>query len=122
MFPVSRYVIVFLLRKRVAVDYDEYVRKRREEFFRRQQQYYSQFGGYNNPYGRPPYQGGSYYAGTQTPYQNPNGQTAQQPQPPKNEDPFEEFSSKPTGEKTQENNGDSDGFFDWASAKGQLYE
>lgn len=84
--PVSRYFIVFALRKRKAVDFEAYERARREAYIRRRQQYY-------NPY-QPPY-GGGYN-------QNPYGQNAGQASP-KKEEPFSEFSSQ--------KNEDSDGFF-----------
>ncbi len=98
--PLSRYIIIFVLRNRNPVDYDSYVRKQRADYIRSQQQYYNQFGnpynnnpyggnGYNNPYGGYNAQGGN--------PQNPqNGQNGQNPQGPAPEDPFEEFLSTHT--------------------------
>lgn len=99
--PLSRYIILFVLRNRQPIDYEEYMRKRREEYMRRQQEYYSRYGNpynnpyggnpYNNPYGnRPPYGG--------NPYNNP-AQGNPQPQA-KDEDPFEEFSSAKSGQSS----------------------
>ncbi len=93
--PLSRFIIIFVLRNRKAIDFNAYMRARREAFARRRQQ---QYQNYNNPYGNP-------YA------QNPHDPYGR-PQPPKNEEPFEEFSSssnKGTGSNKEEN---SDGFFD----------
>lgn len=66
--PVSRYIVVFVLRKNKNRPYEEYLRQRREEFLRRQSQ--NPYGAYG-PYG--PY--GSYgpYGGANGPYNNPNG-------------------------------------------------
>ena len=101
--PAARYITIFVVRKRAPFDYEGYMRAKREEYMRRQQQYGNP---YNSPYGNPygnsygnPYNGG--YA----------GQNGTQPQPPKTEDPFEEFASK--GDETDGNKGGgSDGFFD----------
>lgn len=85
--PLSRFVIIFCIRKNKAIDYEAHVRKQREEFMRRQQQYRKMYGNpynpYSNPYGNP-YQ-------TQNPYNA--GQTDEQKQPPK-EEPFSEFFSQ----------------------------
>lgn len=75
--PLSRYIVVFVLRKRKAIDYEAYMRARREAYAR---QYHNPYG---NPYGQS--QGNAY-------------------QPPKPEDPFEEFSSSKGGQ-------DEDDFF-----------
>ena len=90
--PLSRFIIVFAFRNRPAINYEDYVRAQREEYIRRRQQY-----GYGNPYGNPYGQGG--YAGPQNgPYQ-----------PPKPDEPFEEFSSD--GKQTEgEKGGSSDDF------------
>lgn len=83
--PVSRFIVIFVLRNRKAIDYDAYMRARREEYMRQRQQY----GGYG-------YGGGYGYRGS--PYANPYGnpyapqQPTQQPQKP--DDPFEEFSTE----------------------------
>ena len=110
--PLSRFIIMFVLRKREPIDYDAYMRARQAEYIRRQQQYYNQYG---NPYGGPRGPYGNPYGNPygQNPYvQNPyaNNHSA----PPKDE-PFEEFASdkkgKGGGEPFEEMNGDSDGFF-----------
>ena len=75
--PLSRYIIVFVLRKRQRIDYEAYIRARNEAYAR-------QYGQYRNPYG--------------SPYQNPNGnQQGNSYQQPKPEDPFEEFSASQNG-------------------------
>lgn len=62
--PLSRFIVIFILRNNTPVDYDALMRARREAYLRRQQQYGNPYGGYTPP--------------THTP-----------PTPP--EDPFEEF-------------------------------
>ena len=90
--PLSRYVIIFVLRKNKVVDYNAYVCAQREEYIRRHQ---AQYGNPNiNPYGTP-------YGQPFNQTYRPAGQTAKP-----DEDPFEEFSSQP---KTQTNS--SDEFF-----------
>ena len=74
--PLSRFIVIFILRTNQPVDYEALMRARREAYIRRQQYY-------NNPYGQNPYSRG--YAQPQQP--------SQQPQTPP-EDPFEEFSSE----------------------------
>ncbi len=115
--PVSRYIIIFVLKKRKPIDYDAWMRKRRADFMRQQQQY-NPYGGYygGNPYGGNPY-GGNPYGAPQNGQNTgaPNGQNT----PP--DDPFEEFSSSgantngqgaPTSENSTAGNvGDSDEFF-----------
>ncbi len=103
--PIARYITVFALRNREAIDYEEYMRKRREEFMRRQQQYYNSYGGPNmrSPYGPNPYGMGGY-----------NGQPQSAP---KEEDPFEEFASDNKGNTDGKKPADSgkeggDDFFD----------
>ncbi len=103
MLPVVRFIAIFALRKKVPVDYDEYMRKRREEYMRRQQQYYN--NGYGNPYGNP--YGQQPYGQNQNPYSPPK----------KEEDPFEELSKDKGGKMGKDEDelfGDSssDGFFD----------
>lgn len=71
--PLSRYIIVFVLRKRKAIDYEAYMRAKREEYVRQCQQYHTPYG---NPY--------------QSPY---GGQQGNSPTPPKPEEPFGEFTS-----------------------------
>lgn len=77
IFLPARYIIVFALRNRNAIDYEAYMRARREAYIRQQQQYNQQsYGGYDNSYNP--------YAAPRPPQQNT---------PKKPEDPFEEFSS-----------------------------
>ena len=108
--PLSRPIILFVLRNREPIDYEAMMRARREAYMRQQQQYYGQYGnpygrpngGYGNPYGNPH---GNPYG---NPYGAPNPNQNQTPTPP--EEPFEEFSStEGSGSSTS---GDSDGFFD----------
>ncbi len=108
--PISRYIIIFVIRKRKAIDYGEYMRARREAYYRQQQQYYNQYGNgnpYGNPYNRP-------YGNT--PYGNQQGYSSPTPNQPqtKPEDPFEEFaSSNASAQGNGEKGGDTgDGFFD----------
>lgn len=95
--PMSRYIVVCVLRNNKAVDYDEYMRQKREEYIRRHQQY--------NPYGHTPY--GPYsqhnpYA-NQPPYNDPSKGEGKKP-----EEPFEEFSSD---KKPDQTSGGDDPFF-----------
>lgn len=95
MFP-ARYIIIFVLRNRKAIDFEAYMKARRDAYIRQQQQYqqqYQQRYGNNNPYG------------------NPYGNPYSDPTPPKSamEDPFEEFSSGEKGNDTSQTN--SDDFF-----------
>lgn len=107
--PVSRFIVIFVLRNRNGIDYEAYMRARHEAYMRQQQQYggYNPYyGGYNrNPYGNP--------------YNNPYGNTQNAPKPP--EDPFGEFGNAPTqndtnaqstGAPSQPDPNDPDGFFD----------
>jgi hypothetical protein len=82
--PVSRFIMIFVLRKRPAIDYEAYMRARHEAYMRSQQQYYNQQNPYGNPYGNP-------YAGANSPYgqQRPDVNNG-----PKPADPFEEFESE----------------------------
>ncbi len=100
--PVSRFIILFVLRNRVAIDYEAYVRRRNEEFIRRQQQYYNTYG---NPYGNA-------YGGN--PYRREGGVNGQS-NAPQQEEPFGEFSSSSKGEKKEEEGG---GFFDEPNSGG----
>lgn len=90
LVPISRYIIVFALRKKQAVNFEEYMRKKREDFIRQQQQY--GYGPYGNPY--------------QNPYANPYGQ---QPPPEREDSPFSDFSN---GRENPKDEHDPDGFFD----------
>ena len=103
--PISRMIVIFVLRNKTPIDYEAYMRARREAYMRRQQQYYGQYGNpYNNPYNNP-------YG---NPYGNPYNQQPQQP-PQKPEDPFEEFASDtaPNASEGQKdtNAKDGDDFF-----------
>ncbi len=78
--PVSRFIIIYVLRDRKAIDFNAYMRARQEAFARHRQQRYP------NPYAAPnadPYRQGNPY----DPYA----------QAPKNDEPFEEFSSNKGG-------------------------
>ena len=80
--PLSRFIIIFVIRNRPLVDFEAYMRAKREEFLR--QRGYTQYGPTNpNPYAN----------ASPTPQQNP-------------EEPFEEFAEdkKTTGQ-------DADDFF-----------
>lgn len=95
--PMSRYIVIFVLRNRKAIDYEKYMQARREAYMRQQQQYYN---GYGNPYGYNPYGQNGY----------------NQPQRPMPEDPFSEFGDKKEGE-----NG-AGPFEDFSSDKGEKEE
>ena len=126
--PLSRFIIIFCLRNRKAIDYEAYMREKREEFMRRQQQYRNMYGNpynnpYNNPYGNPYYRGQNPYG--QNPY-NQDGQNTNQnsnKEAPK-EEPFSEFASNKSAQDSsanstnnsqsaqgKNNGGDSDDFF-----------
>lgn len=84
--PMSRFIVIFCLRNKQAIDYEAYIRARREAMAREYQQRYG--GGYGTPYGGNPYG---------TPYGNGygNGYGNVPPTPPqKPEDPFGEFGDK----------------------------
>lgn len=95
--PVARFITIFALRNKRAIDYDAYMRARQEAYIRYQQQRYG------NPYNQ-----GGYY-----PPQN-------RPQAPQSGDPFEEFSSgdgpfeefSSRGGNAGKGKQDGDGFFD----------
>lgn len=111
--PVSRFIVIFVLRNRQGIDYEAYMRARHEAYMRQQQQY-NGYGGYN------PYYGGGYNRPYGNPYGNPYGapQNAPQnaPQPP--EDPFGEFGGaegnkdEAPKQPSQSDPNDPDGFFD----------
>lgn len=100
--PLSRYIVIFVLRNRKAIDYEAYMRARREAYMRQQQQYRNTYGNpYGNPYGQNPY--------NQPPYQNgqANGGNTSNA-----EEPFAEFSSAQNrGNGTGEQGTGSDDFF-----------
>ncbi len=104
LIPSARYIVVFALRKRKAIDYEAYMRARREEYMRRSQQY----GGYGNPYG-------GYGSPYGRPYSNPYGNPYAPPQQPQDahqpDDPFEEFSSDKKGNAGDTAGADEDEFF-----------
>ena len=95
--PMSRFIIIFVLRNRNAVDYNAYMRARQEAYFRQQQQYYNS---YNNPYNRQGGYGNGQYG------QNPYGQPQQNAG-----EPFSEFGGQSKGESPFEEFEDSDRFF-----------
>ncbi len=78
LVPLSRFIIVFVLRKNKAIDFDAYMRRKREEYARRM----SAYGPYGNPYGQNLYG---------NPYNNPYRPSSSEEK--KAEEPFEEFSS-----------------------------
>lgn len=102
--PLSRHIVIFVLRNRKAIDYEAYMRARHEAYMRQQQQYRNTYGNpynsYGNPYGNP-------Y--NRNPYNNGPAQDTK-PNPP--EDPFAEFSStKNGGNSTGGKDDRSDDFF-----------
>ncbi|MBO5479829.1 MAG: hypothetical protein J6A63_01380 [Clostridia bacterium] len=100
--PLSRFIIIFVIRKRKAIDYEAYIRARREAYMRSRQQYQNPYG-YPNPYGNP-------YANPYTPPQN-STQNSTQPA----EEPFAEFngeSQTKETEKSKENKPTDDEFFE----------
>ena len=83
--PLSRFIVIFVIRNRKAIDYDAYMRARYDAYMR------SRGYGYNNPYGNAysnPYNQG-----------NPYANNANRPQQP-TEEPFAEFG----GVKENQNN------------------
>lgn len=80
--PLSRFIVLFVVRNKDEIDYDAYMRQKREEYMRSRG-----FTAYGNPYGY-----------------NPNA-GAQPPRTEKPEDPFEEFDDRKT------NNNENDEFF-----------
>ena len=104
--PLSRWVILCVLRNRRAVDYRAYMQAKREAEMRRYQQYYGQ-GGYR-PYGGSPYNTPQGYGTQGMPQNKPEDPFAEFSSDKKPEDPFAEFSSGKKGN----GDGDSDGFFD----------
>lgn len=115
--PLAKYICIFVLRNREAIDYEAYLRKKQEEFFRRQQEqfqrYQQQFG--NNSYGG--FYGNSYANPYNNPYQNgQNGQNGapQNEQPKQPEEPFGEFSNGNSsgGGNNNGNQSGGDGLFD----------
>ncbi|MBQ8320056.1 MAG: hypothetical protein IJX81_04165 [Clostridia bacterium] len=96
--PLLRYVFVFALRKRPAINYEDYLRRQREEYARRQNQY-GPYGGY----GQGSY-GGYGYSQPQTP-------PRPAPRPP--EDPFAEFGGEEKNKtEGEEKKAPSDDLFD----------
>ena len=91
--PITRFILIFILRKNTPVDYDAYMRARYEEYARRNAYGDNPYGGApygNNPYNRPPYGNNSYGQGGYGNSQNPNcgyenGGNVN------NDNPFEEF-------------------------------
>ncbi len=93
--PLSRYIVIFVLRNKKEIDYEAYMRARREAYMRQQQQYRGQYGGYNYPYNRP--YGDDYNA----------PRTPQEP-----EEPFAEFNADKKNENGEGNAEKSDDFFE----------
>ena len=83
LVPVSRMIIIFVLRKNKYINYEDMMRARREAYIRQQQQYQNQYG-----------QGGFGYNGYDAP------QASQQPV---DDDPFEEFGGNRDGANTNNN-------------------
>ena len=87
--PISRYVIIFVVRNNKAIDYDEYKRARYEEYRNRGARYGNP---YSNPYGRP--YGNPYSNPYGNPYGTPyRGHDSNQTDSSQNENPFEEFAT-----------------------------
>ena len=101
--PLSRCIVIFVLRNRQAVDYEAYMRARYEAYMRRRQQYQNPHGDtYGNPY--------------RNQHNNPYGNAYGSSQPSQNmsepEDPFAEFSSNDARRADRaENKEDPDDFF-----------
>ena len=93
--PISRYVIIFVLRKNKAIDYNVYMRQKYEEYARRNP-YGGNPYGYGNPYGNNPYGNNPYNRPPygQNPYGNPQGWQNGNAQANNEPDPFSEFSSQ----------------------------
>lgn len=99
--PFARYIILFAVRNRKAIDFEAYIRARREAYIRSRQQYQNPYG-YGNPYGNP-------YANPYAPPQN----STQNPTS-KEDEPFAEFNGESQAQETEqpnENKGTDDGFF-----------
>jgi hypothetical protein len=102
--PESRFISIFVLRNRKAINFEDYMRARREEYIRQRQQYQNQYG---NPYGNPYGYGGAHTTGT--PYNTPQNEP---PTPP--EEPFAEFGTENTKNDDAPSNGnanDGEDFF-----------
>lgn len=97
--PVARFITIFALRNKRAIDYDAYMRARQEAYIRYQQQRY---GNYGNPYNQ-----GGYYPPQNRPQAPQNGDPFEEFS--SNDDPFEEFSSQ--GGNSGRGNNDGDDFF-----------
>lgn len=119
--PVSRYIVVFVLRNNKAIDYEAYMRAKREEYMRRNPYGpYGPYGGpYNpgnqGPYNQGPYNQGPYNQGpyNQGPYnQGPYGQSGSAA-----DDPFAEFApgassgTNASGKGDKKDNKDDDDLF-----------
>ncbi len=90
----SRFIMIFYLRNRDEVNWDEYVRQRREAFARQYQQMYGNTP-YGTPYGGASQNGNPYGSGT--PYDSSNaGRSASQS---REEEPFAEFNQPKDGEE-----------------------
>ena len=108
--PLSRYIVIFVLRNKKQVDYDAYMRAQYEDFARRNATYGTPYGNPYNRYGnsrynRPPY-GQNPYG---NPYANPygNGQYGGEGKRDKGDDePFAEFGSNDDDNPFEDFNGD----------------
>lgn len=114
LFPISRYIVVFVLRNNKAVDYEAYMRAKREEFLRRSRQnpygpYGGQYGPYNQggPYGG--YNNGPYGGYNNGPY-GANGPNAGNQNPGQSgpDDPFSEFAPGASSDSGTKNGGDGE--------------
>lgn len=114
--PVSRYIVVFVLRNNKAIDYEAYMRAKREEYMRRNPYGpYGPYGGPYNPGNQGPYNQGPYNQGpyNQGPYnQGPYGQSGSAA-----DDPFAEFApgassgTNASGKGDKKDNKDDDDLF-----------
>lgn len=127
--PVSRYIVVFVLRNNKAIDYEAYMRAKREEYMRRNPYGpYGPYGGpYNpgnqGPYNQGPYNQGPYNQGpyNQGPYnQGPYGQSGNGTPGQSGsaaDDPFAEFApgassgTDASGKGDKKDNKDDDDLF-----------
>ena len=91
IIPISRFVIIFVVRKNKAVDYNEYRRAKQEEYIRRSTSYGNPYGNpFGNPFGNA--RNNPYSNPYGNPYANPNGQNATRNNGGQEENPFGEFS------------------------------
>jgi hypothetical protein len=107
--PLSRYIVIFVIRNKKQVDYDAFMRAKYEDFARRNATYGNPYNRYSgNPYNRPPYGQNPYGNPYGNPYANPygNGQNAGESRQDKGEDePFAEFGSNDADNPFEDFNG-----------------